>query len=128
LTEENIYKKFRLAGLIREAEEQLYEDLPKDQTNRVYSGESENWKIVDYEIEASPVLFRTYEGTLYMKGQDEFQADYFKVEVHVVFEGNRDIKKRFLLNIQEENLEISKQSTGEFLADKESYTNKMGSP
>lgn len=135
VTEDNIRQKLKLVGLIRRAEKLLYEELPKEYTNRIYEGESEHWKITDYEIKATPVLLRSYKGVLYMKNQEEYKAVYFSIEVHMVIEGKRDTllhKNEFASGYEdlfkEEDLELSVQSTGEFAMEHESYTNKDGKP
>ncbi|MBS3678805.1 hypothetical protein KGF86_01110 [Ornithinibacillus massiliensis] len=125
--------KFQLASLIKKAEQLIYNGLPN--TTQVYHGESTHWKVVDYKIQANPVLFRTYAGRMYMKEQDVFEADYFNVEVYVIFDDNEEIrlhKEVFLADYQDRaksvELDISEQSTGEFAANQESYRNKSGNP
>lgn len=127
------YDKFQLASLIKLAEQLIYDDLPN--TTQIYNGESTHWKVVDYKIQANPVWFRTYAGKMYMKGQDIFEAEYFKVEVSVIFDHNKEIrlhKEEFSAEYPDrtnpEELEISEQSTGEFPAEQESYRNKDGNP
>ncbi|KAB8126000.1 YcxB family protein [Gracilibacillus oryzae] len=119
-TEDNLAEKFQIANWIREAEEQLYEDLPEDQITRTYHGEGEYWKIEDYRVKVSPILFRTYEGIMHMKDQDTYHADYLMTEFHVVFKWGKDMKihrEHRSSKIKGDNLnelDISSKSTGEF--------------
>ncbi len=117
-------KKYQLATLLEKAEQLFYDrDLPKEQTTVTYGGESEHWKVMDYTIKANPALFRTFAGRIYMKGEELFQADYFKAAVHIVVDGRDDIplhQQTFSTegkDVDPGDLEISEQSTGEFSAE-----------
>ncbi|SDM43697.1 hypothetical protein [Sediminibacillus halophilus] len=124
-----------MATLLEKAEQLFYDrDLPKEQTTETYGGESEHWKVMDYTIKANPALFRTFAGRIYMKGQELYQANYFKSSVHVVVDRRDDIplhEQTFSTegeDVDPGDLEISEQSTGEFSAEWESYQNKRGEP
>ncbi|MCT2536823.1 YcxB family protein [Aquibacillus koreensis] len=129
------FDKYALATLIDQAEILYYDrELPKEQTTGVFSGESEHWKIVDYTVKASPALFRTYAGRMYMKGQDMYEAALFKAEFYIRFVGKDDL---FIHNniiadanegVKPRDLEISEESTGEFYREYESYRNMQGEP
>ncbi|MEN0664242.1 YcxB family protein [Caldifermentibacillus hisashii] len=113
--------KSKLTILLDIAENQFNQlkTLQRKQTSRTYVGESENWKLESYKIEASPLKFRTYKGILSMKNTDNFPANYFKVETHLVIRGNQDIHlserafSRSDKNLLEEEMDLTKQSTGE---------------
>jgi hypothetical protein len=122
-----------LASLIKLAEQLIYDDLPNN--TQIYNGEGKHWKVVGYKIQANPSLFHTYAGKLYMKGQDVFQADYFKIEVYIMFDDKKEIRlhqeefsAEYPDRAKPEELEISEQSTGDFPAQHESYRNKNGNP
>jgi|SRR5690625_3223975 len=63
------------------------------QTSEVYSGESETWKVGDIKISANERL-NIGEGNLYMKGETEFLADYFKLSFHVVLKNEEERESR----------------------------------
>lgn len=82
-------KKSKLIGLVSQAEEQYLQKyhVPNEKTNRFYSGESENWKVENFGIEIIFDRFRTIEGTLSMKNQTEFLADYLDVKFEIKIKG-----------------------------------------
>jgi hypothetical protein len=117
--------KSKLTILLDIAENQFNQlkTMQRKQTSRTYVGESENWKLESYKIEASPLKFRTYKGTLSMKNTDNFPVNYFKVETHLVIRGNQDVYlferafSRSDKNLLEEEMDLTKQSTGEVIFD-----------
>lgn len=56
--------------------------MPFSPLSLSYSGESETWRVEGVEISVDELL-RFGEGMLYMKGQSEYLADYFKLTGHI---------------------------------------------
>lgn len=50
-------------------------------------GESETWKLTDYEVVITPENFLAGNGTLYMKNENEYIVDAFHFETHAVING-----------------------------------------
>ncbi|MBP1947201.1 hypothetical protein [Virgibacillus litoralis] len=67
----------------------FYKSMYPTQTSEVYSGESKTWKVVDVKISANERL-NIGKGKLYMKGETEFFADYFKLSFHVVLKNEEE--------------------------------------
>lgn len=71
----------------------FYKSMFPTHTSGAYSGDSETWKVVDVEISADERL-NIGEGTLYMKDETKFLADYFKLSFHVVLKNEIDSDSR----------------------------------
>ncbi|MFC4323275.1 YcxB family protein [Litchfieldia salsa] len=134
-TNEIFINRFPLYTLLDEAEKLYYErELPKEQTTGIFSGESEHWRIVNYTVKATPALFRTFEGRMYMKGQEMYQAAHFQKEFFIVFKGKGPIPLHDYViaeanpEVKPEELEISEEPTGEYYGEHESYKNIQGDP
>lgn len=68
----------------------IYKIFLPTQTSEIYSGESETWKVGNVKINTDEHL-NISDSKIYMKNENEYLADYFKLSFHVVI---KNIPKR----------------------------------
>ena len=65
----------------------MYQPHP---TKQIYSGESENWKVIDYEIITNKEKVRISNTEILKKNHDEYKADYFFLSGHISLKNEPD--------------------------------------
>ncbi|GAA0429964.1 MAG: hypothetical protein ACQEWU_13605 [Bacillota bacterium] len=100
-------------------------DVSKSNSNFYLSlmGESENWRLKNYEIELTDQTFRAGNGTLDMKGQEKYVTDTFYIEVHAVINEKDNIIQA---SVKNGKVDISEERTGSTKGD--SLVNHEGKP
>lgn len=79
-----------LSNLVKEAEKQYLEKIhvPTEETNRIFSGESEHFFIDDFEVEVIFDKIKFYESELFIKDNSGISVDAldeFTVEISTIF-------------------------------------------
>lgn len=86
--------------------------------------ESETWELTGYEIVISSEQFQAGNGTLTMKGKNEYIADSFQFETFVVIDGKDEIVHSS--SVSGDGINIAEQPTGAIEGD--AYLNKNKQP
>ncbi|WP_158736053.1 hypothetical protein [Alteribacillus sp. YIM 98480] len=69
----------------------LKETTVEDNYYLTLMGDSSTWKINNYQLEITPEHLIAGDGELHMKDTDEFQSEFFSIDVHAVI-NNEDRK------------------------------------
>lgn len=96
----------------------------KEPENLILKGESETWELTGYGLVISPELFKAGNGTLTMKGKDEYIADTIQFKTFAVIEGE-DVTVHSS-SASGDGINIAEQSTGAIEGD--AYLNKNKKP
>ncbi|WP_026675705.1 YcxB family protein [Alkalihalobacterium bogoriense] len=126
-TDENTYDLSNLAVILRHAEDQL-NARPREEASRMFSGESENWKVENYEV----IFWWNYynemvEGTLIYKPEGVLETKFFQVTVIGVFNERLEVQfHEYSVGTQrftEEIYEIKETTTGGRVTKDSGYDN-----
>lgn len=74
------------------------------------SGESDHWKMNGYEIIITPEGYKVGNGKLTMKNEDEYEAEFFDLDIYSVVDGEKNsLHGR---SISSEGTDIAEQTIG----------------
>ncbi len=92
------------------------------------TGDSDNWRIENYQIEITSDSFKAGNGKLFMKGTDEYKTDSFSIEAHAIMNNEDKVISQFSSSAYTgDGMNIAgKQDTGAI--DSGAYLNEDGDP
>ncbi|MGY0693785.1 hypothetical protein ACW2QC_13520 [Virgibacillus sp. FSP13] len=92
------------------------------------TGDSDSWRIENYQIKITADSFKAGNGELFMKRNDEYKTDSFSIEAHAVINNNDKVISRFSSSAYAgDGMNIAgKQDTGEI--ESGAYINEDGDP
>lgn len=87
-------------------------------------GDSQTWGLTGYEVVITPKNFKAGNGTLKMKNENEYLADFFHFETHVVTNGKDLVVHSG--SVSGTGIDIAEESTG--TVEGGEYINEDGTP
>lgn len=77
------------------------------------SGESDHWRLNDYEIIITPEGYKAGNGKLTMKGEEKYTADFFNIGIYSVINGEKNrFHGRSISSSISEGTDIADQTIG----------------
>ncbi|GAA0371229.1 hypothetical protein GCM10008968_28850 [Bacillus horti] len=85
-------------------------------------GESQTWNLIGYEVMITPEDLKVGNGTLHMKNEDEYIAEFFRFRTHAVINGEDTVLQSS--SVAGNGINIAQDTTGS--VESRGYVNNQG--